>query len=279
MSETAELARQQLEYWNGPTGERWAKLQARIDTMLGAITRALMAHAAAAPGERVLDIGCGCGTTTRAFAEAVGPAGHVTGLDISRPMLAVARAEAGTLPVRYVEADAATHAFAPEYDLVASRFGVMFFADPAAAFANIRKALAPGGRLSFVCWQSMKANEWARVPFEAAAHLLPPMAAVDPHAPGPFAFADRERVACILAGAGFSDVRIEPFATRVEMGATAGDAAREALNIGPVARAAAELDDATRLKVAAAIEERWKGFAGPQGVRPGAAVWLVGARG
>jgi len=266
---------QQIEYWNGAVGERWARLQETIDGNLAAITKALMPFAAAKPGERVLDIGCGCGTTTLALSKAVGPGGDVTGVDISAPMLAVARAR-GT-DANFLEADASVHLFKPTHNLVFSRFGVMFFADPAAAFANIRKALAPHGRLAFVCWRAVQDNLWASAPFAAARDLLPPQEPAEPLAPGPFAFADDARLKEILSQAGFRNVRIEKLDSTMNMGASAEDAAAQALNIGPLSRAASELDEATREKIRARARDALAKFAGPQGITPPAACWLVGA--
>ena len=156
---------QQIEYWNGPVGERWARLQEQIDASLAPITVAAMPFANPRPRERVLDIGCGAGTTSYMLAKAVGPEGNVTGVDISEPMLAHARSRG--IGVNFRKADAATHLFHPTHDLVFSRFGVMFFDDPAAAFANIRKALKPRGRLAFACWRSVNENLWASLPFAA----------------------------------------------------------------------------------------------------------------
>src|SRR5262249_30902454 len=158
-----------------------------MDKALSAISDAALAFAAARPGERALDIGCGTGTTTYALAKSVGPSGSVTGVDISRPMLAAARAR-GT-GVNFREGGASAGLFHPPHDLVSSRCGVMFFADPAAAFANIRKALSPQGRLAFVCWRDVKQTLWASAPMAAAKALLPPQEPADPLAPGPFAFA------------------------------------------------------------------------------------------
>src|SRR5881628_2723223 len=161
-----------------------------------------MERARIGAGERVIDIGCGCGDTTIALARRVGPAGLVLGIDVSAPMLARAAdaaREAGVAHVRFEHADAQTHRFpAQAFDVLYSRFGVMFFSDPAAAFGNLRTALRPGGRLGFVCWQAVPENPWIAVPLEAAAqHMaLPPPPA--PGAPGPFSFADPERVRRIL---------------------------------------------------------------------------------
>jgi SAM-dependent methyltransferase len=272
---------QQIEYWNGPAGQRWSQAQDRIDHHLGLITETLMAFAAPRPGERVLDIGCGGGTTALLIRERIGPEGGVTGIDISAPNLGVARARAhaGMADVAFVEADAATYEFQPVFDLAFSRFGVMFFDDPARAFANIRKALAERGRLAFVCWRTFKENEWAFAPYEAALNLLPPQEPMDPHAPGPFAFADRERVTSLLQEAGFRDIAIKPHDTTVNLGETVDDAVTEALTIGPLARAAAELDDAARNEIRARIAPIFGKYKTPYGITPPAAVWLVTARG
>jgi ubiquinone/menaquinone biosynthesis C-methylase UbiE len=273
MTETANAA--MLEYWNGPVGERWAAFQPVMDKALAVISDAALAFAAAKPGERLLDIGCGTGTTTYALAKAVGPGGSVTGVDISRPMLAAAR-ERGT-GVNFREGDASVLLFHPTHDLVFSRFGVMFFDDPVAAFANVRKAIAPHGRLAFVCWRNVMENRWASAPMAAARLLLPPQEPMDPFAPGPFAFADDERIRGILSQAGFRDIRTEKFNSAVNMGATVEDATEQALRIGPLARAAAELDDGTKEKIRAAVREVLAPFATSSGVALPASCWLVGA--
>jgi len=272
---------QQIEYWNGRAGRRWAAQQERIDWNLAEITEAVIPFARAKPGEHILDIGCGCGTATLMLARAVRPNGSVAGVDISAPMLAVARARAhsGQADIPFIEADASAYDFQPTFDLVFSRFGVMFFADPFAAFANIHKAVAPKGRLAFVCWRSMPDNMWAAAPFAAAKHLLPPQEAPDPYAPSPFAFADGARLTDILSRAGFHDVALTKFDGAMNMGDTAAEAANEALNIGPLARAAAELDDAARAKILDVVATAMQKFATPRGIAPAAACWLVSAKG
>src|SRR3954454_19756933 len=271
---------QQIEYWNGPAGERWAKAQDRIDHHLGLITEALVAYAAPREGERILDIGCGGGTTALLLRERVGPEGAVTGIDISAPNLALARARAhaGMADVAFVEADAATYDFEPMFDLALSRFGVMFFDDPAAAFANLRKALVKDGRLVFVCWRTFKENEWAFAAYQAALELLPPQEPMDPHAPGPFAFADRERLLSVLEQAGLQDIRIKPLDTTVNLGASLDEALTEALTLGPLARAAAELDETTRAEGRARIQPVIAKHQTPYGFIATAAVWLVSAQ-
>jgi len=270
---------QQIEYWNGPTGEKWARLQERIDRNLASITAALLPFAAPRASERALDIGCGCGTTTLMLREAVGPDGAAAGIDISRPMLdmARARAQAANADVAFVEADASAYDFQPVNDLVFSRFGVMFFADPIAAFANIRKALAPKGRFTFVCWRPLPENVWAAAPFAAARDLLPPQEPMDPHAPGPFALADGERTTSIFARAGFREVALERLDTTMSMGADVEEAAVTALEIGPLARAAAELDEPAREKIRARVKTALAPYATPAGITPPAACWLVRA--
>jgi SAM-dependent methyltransferase len=271
MTANAEM----IEYWNGPVGERWARLQETIDASLAEIQKALMAFADPRPRERVLDIGCGAGTTSYELAKAVGIEGNVTGVDISEPMLAAARRRGRG--VNFRKADAATHLFHPTHDLVFSRFGVMFFDDPAKAFANIRKALKPHGRIAFVCWRDVKENIWANEPFEAARPLLPPQPPSDPLAPGPYAFADLERVQSILARAGYRTVEAEALDTVVNMGPAPDAAAAQALNIGPLARAATGLDDAVRDRIRAIVTDVFAKYRTSAGITPPAACWLVGA--
>jgi hypothetical protein len=155
----------------------------------------------------------------------------------------------------------------------------MFFADPTAAFANIRKSLKPHGRLAFVCWRNAPENLWASVPIAAARPLLPPQGPVDPLAPGPFAFADDARIRTILAGAGYRGIRIEKLDTVMDMGATVEDAAEQALRVGPLSRAAADLDEKTRADIRKVVRDALAPFATPAGIAPPAACWLVRANG
>src|SRR2546421_10411079 len=198
----------QIAYWNGPAGQRWADRQAAQDILLGPVADLVIDRAQPKPGERVIDIGCGSGVTTIAFARKVAPSGHALGVDISGPMLARARASAPSgLPVDFALADATVYPFDPlSFDLLASRFGVMFFADPVASFANLRRALKPEGRLAFACWREPKENPWMMAPLMAVYKHVPKMPPVGPDEPGPFAFATEERVLGILKGAGFVHV-------------------------------------------------------------------------
>jgi SAM-dependent methyltransferase len=194
---------------------------------------------------------------------------------------AAERVEAlGLANARLELADAATYGFAPgSADLVFSRFGVMFFEDPAGAFGNIRGALAPGGRLVFACWQRLADNPWFAVPIAAARAHLPPQPPADPDAPGPFAFADPERVRGILASAGFGVVRIEPHETAMRLGGP-GDLERMvdgAVEMGPVLRLLAGADDAARATVRAAVRDALASHMKPDGVTLPGSVWFVAA--
>lgn len=271
---------QQIEYWNGPTGLKWAALQERIDRFLGTITDSAFLFAAPASGERALDVGCGCGTTTLRLALKVAPEGGATGIDISAPMLSVARSRAAAqnADVAFLEADASSFTFQPVFDLVFSRFGVMFFADPAAAFANIRSALAPHGRLAFVCWRATTDNAWAAVPMAAAKSHLPPQEPADPLAPGPFALADDFRLRNVLNDAGYRNIEIEKFDGQVNLGETIEDAVAQSLAVGPLSRAVADLDEAARANIGEAVAKALAPFQSPIGVTLGAACWLVQAR-
>jgi SAM-dependent methyltransferase len=276
---------EQVRYWNDISGPKWVRFEALLDAQIGPLGRRAMDAAAVAPAERVLDVGCGCGDTTLELAGRVGPRGAVTGVDVSAVMLARAaeRARAaGLVHVRFVNADAQTHALPPSaHDLVYSRFGVMFFTDPTAAFANLARTLRTGGRLAFVCWQAVQRNPWMMVPLAAAARhvTLPPPPG--PDAPGPFSFADPERVRRILAGAGFIDVTLEPRHDTLVLGGGADlDATVEFLlhGVGPTSAALREAGAAAYPAVAVAVRAAVAPFAGPDGVRMESATWIVTAR-
>ncbi len=205
---------------------------------------AALKAAAPLPGERVIDIGCGCGGTSITLAGLVGAGGSVLGVDVSQPMLEVARARAVQLAcpqLAFREADAANADLPGGNDLLYSRFGVMFFSQPVPAFTHMRKALRTGGRCVFVCWRTPRDNPWAMTPLMAARkamNVTPPPA--DPLAPGPFAFADETRLRRILADAGFQGVELERFDVPVSLGATPRVAAEGAVRIGPASHFAKE---------------------------------------
>jgi SAM-dependent methyltransferase len=273
---------EQERYWNETAGPTWVRLSDQLDRMIAPLGRLAMERAALVRGERVLDVGCGCGDTTLEIARRVGAAG-VTGVDVSAPMLALARERArgaGLADVRFVQADAQIHPFTPaSVDVRYSRFGVMFFTDPAAAVANLRRALRPGGRLAFVCWQELAKNPWMLVPLGAVAQViaLPPPPA--PGAPGPFALGDAARVQGILDAAGFVAVDIQPHEDTITPAGTLDAAVEFLLQIGPAAAALREAPDpALRPRVAEAVRAALAPSAEAAGLRMRGAAWLVAAR-
>ncbi len=277
-SQTANAA--QLAYWNGPQGQIWAKEQEKRDRDHAPMTEAGLALAAPKPGERVLDIGCGSGTTTLKLAARVAPSGEAVGIDISAPMLSVARRRAAEAPdrARFIQADATDYAFEAEsFDLAFSQFGIMFFADPAASFRNIHKATKKGGRLVFVCWRAPFENPWSAVPEAAARPFLPPAAPASPDAPGRYSFANPDRVKSILLQAGFHAIAIEKFDTRIHLGNTPQEAASSSIDNGPLLRTLADVDEATRAKVRAAVTARLAQEMGPGGIYLTAGTWLARA--
>lgn len=269
---------QQAVYWNEAAGPTWAELQGPLDRQLAPLGRAGMAVLQPKPGEKILDIGCGAGETSLELATAVAPGGQVTGADISRTLLEVARRRAeGLAGVEFLEADAQTAAFAPGgFDAVFSRFGVMFFSDPVAAFVNIRRALAPGGRLVFVCWRTPAENPIMTLPMAAALAHVPPPAPPEPGAPGPFAFADAERVRGILTTAGFKDVTVTPHNEKVG-GGDLDTVVGLSLRVGPLGGLLRENPD-KRDVVIASVREALKAHDGPDGVRLDSATWIVAAK-
>jgi SAM-dependent methyltransferase len=271
----------QAEYWNKVAGQRWTDRQEEQDLVLGPISDRLIAAAGAKPGQRVIDIGCGCGDTTIDLAARVPPDGEVVGLDISEPMLTRARERAPKgLPARFVLADATAYDFEPAWaDLAVSRFGVMFFADPARSFANVRRGMKTGARLAFVCWREAKQNPWMMVPLREARKHAPPLPETNPDDPGPFAFADEARVRRVLSAARFADIAVTPQDLDLDIAIGRGlDAAvASALGIGPTSRILDGQPDAVRAAATAdirkALAERMKGDSVPLG----AAIWMVSA--
>jgi SAM-dependent methyltransferase len=271
----------QAEYWNSGAGQRWTDHQEHQDQVLGPVSDLLIAAAAPKPGDRVIDVGCGCGATTIDFAARVRPEGQVLGVDVSEPMLARARERAPPdLPIKFELADATVYDFEPDgADLVVSRFGVMFFADPARSFANLRKALKPGGRLAFACWREAKQNPFFVLPLREAGKHAPPLPETGPEEPGPFAFANGARVRQILSDAGYADIKLTPHDLDLDIAVGRGldTAVRAAMTIGPTSRM---LDGQSETVRAAATEDIRKALAAhARGDRVplGAAIWIVTA--
>jgi SAM-dependent methyltransferase len=277
---TDEANAAQIDYWNAKAGEVWSRFQDDLDRQLSPLGLEGIRRLAPRPGERILDIGCGCGQTTMTLAERVGAAGAIVGADISRPMLEVARARPvppGAAAPQFREADAQTADLgAASFDGAFSRFGVMFFADPAAAFANIRAALKPAGRLAFVCWRPFAENPWMAVPMAAAQPYLDPGPPPDPTAPGPFAFADAGRVRGILQAAGFKSIAIDPFDASIG-GGDLDLTVSLTLRVGPLSRLLLEQRDRVPA-VTDAIRKVVEPYATPNGVFMPSAVWMVRAQ-
>jgi SAM-dependent methyltransferase len=274
---------EQIAYWNDQAGLKWVRLQEQLDAMIEPLGLAAIERAEPAPNERVLDVGCGCGASSLDLAERVGAGGEVLGVDLSSAMLERAQARARDrqlTSLRFAVADAQSHRFdGPGFDLVFSRFGVMFFADPEEAFRNLRSALTEGGRICFLCWQAVTSNPWMLVPLQAAAkHVqLPPPPA--PGTPGPFSFADAERVRGILEAAGFCEIGVEPLESRLTLAGSAPLA--EAVSfvvdgIGPTASILREQPE-RRDAVLAEVTEALAPYAGSDGVGLPCSAWIVTA--
>ena len=280
--QTHEQNADQVAYWNGPAGQRWAERQAAQDVLLKPVADILIDRARPMPGERVIDVGCGSGATTVAFAQKVVPSGHVFGIDISGPMLERARQNAPKdLPIDFALADATVYPFDPaSFDLLASRFGVMFFADPALSFANMRKALRPTGRLAFACWREPRENPWMIAPLQAVYKHVPKLPPQGPEDPGPFAFASEERVHRILGSAGFTGIAMEacPLSFDIAIGRGLDAAVQSALEIGPTHRALEGQPAELRAAAINSLREALAPLAKGNTVALPGSIWIVTAR-
>ena len=276
----------QHEFWNSDPGRNWVAHQEGLDALHEAVTDVLLAAARPEPGERVLDVGCGAGAQTFALARAVGPEGGVTGIDFSAPLLDRARqrqAELGVGNVAFRQGDAQVERFEPAaFDLVASRFGVMFFDAPVVAFRNLAGALREGGRIAAVAWQGPEANPWFTLPQRLAVERLGEVAPAPPDAPGPMAFRDAERVLGILDEAGFTEVRAEPVATELHHPGGVEAAVDLATRIGPVSRTLREKGgtEADRVAIQEKLGEALDVYRTPDGIRvPAGLLVYTGRRG
>ena len=274
---------EQIAEWNGAMGHIWAERQKEIDRIIVPFGAAAMQAAAPKPGERVIDIGCGCGDTSVEIAQKVGPTGAVLGVDVSQPMLDVARALAAQgrhENLEFRETDASEADLPDAVDLLFSRFGVMFFSQPLPAFSHMRKSLRKDGRCVFVCWRTPKDNSWAMAPLAAArAAMGITPAPADPAAPGPFAFADADRVRALLGDAGFADIDLQRFDSQVDVGASPRLAAERAMHIGPVSRLVREMGEAKAPAILDAMERAFASLAMPDGkILLDGSTWIVSAR-
>jgi SAM-dependent methyltransferase len=282
MKDAASLQEAQIAYWNSVGGDRWVAAAACTDRMLEPILQALLDRANVQPGMAVLDIGCGCGATTIEIAKRVGKSGRVVGVDVSHQMLARAKTLLSGFPqAELLEADAGAHPFEPSFDLAISRFGVMFFADPVAAFANIRKAIKPGGRLLFATWRAVQDNEWTRVPLDAALSAgLPAEGPARPEDPGPFCFADPKRVRLVLTAAGFGEPEISEASFMLDIAAGGGleAAVQQAMTIGSAAALLRKQPENLIAAARANIEKALRSYERGGTVALSSAIWLVEAR-
>jgi SAM-dependent methyltransferase len=281
-SKTEDVIELKPAEWSGVAGERWAASLDKYETMLADAGEALIAHAAFMPGEKVVEIGCGGGATTRTIAGKIAPGGQVTGVDISPALVALSAeraAAAGIDNATFIAADAGTVTLDNgPFDRLTSRFGIMFFADPPAAFANLRALLKKGGRADFAVWAPPAENPAvSALPKVAAAHLNLPKP--DPRAPGPFSLSDPEYFRGLLKGAGFIDVTMEKWGGNVHVGGrvNAAQAAAFAMNSSMLADVVAEQPAETREAIQADLEALFAPFDGPDGVAVPSAVWIVTA--
>jgi SAM-dependent methyltransferase len=279
MGNTQQAADDQAALWNGSAGLAWVETQAVMDRVLEPFEHLLVEAVEAARGRRVLDVGCGTGATTLAIARSLGAEGHCVGVDISEPMLALARerAERDRVAARFVRADAAMHVFDPaSFDMVVSRFGVMFFDDPLRAFANLRHAARDGAALRLIAWRGPQENPFMTTAERAAAPLLPSVPPRKPDAPGQFAFADRGRVEGILDGSGWAEIDLQP------LDVVCAFPEKELLGyitrLGPLGRILPGLDEPTRGRLIATIRPAFDEYVHGDEVRFDAACWMIAAR-
>lgn len=279
MTAVEEINADMLAFWNGNGGHTWVIRQEHTDITLGAVTEALIAFAAPCTGERVVDIGCGCGAPTLEFARAVGPSGRVVGYDISGPMVAEGKrraAAAGIGNVDWRQADPSA-AKLDEYDLLTSAFGVTFFGDRVAAFKNMRRSAAPEARMALVCWRTLAENPWMEVPMSAVAHHLPPRPEGVPNAPGMFAFADPEHVAEVFAAASWAPPRFEKLDMDLDIAAGRGleEAVVQSTQIGAVNSWLRDKPAEFVSTAMTSLRQQLAPYANGPNVRLPSAMWLV----
>ena len=271
----------QIAFWNGDQGEAWARRTATVDAAFAELTDALLDAASIGSGDRVLDLGCGGGGSMAAVAERVGPVGAVTAIDVSAPMISVARRRAEKLTnATVVMADAAIYPFAAaSFDALISRLGAMFFDDPVSAFARLRGAIAANGRIALGVWRQPRENPWAMEPISAARPYVDMPPRPDPETPGPFSFADPGRVRRILGAAGFEDVALAPLDLSLRFGNNVDEALDFAVGVGPLAGPLSETAGESRRRAVDAIADVLAANADGDGVvRLDGACWIVTAR-
>ena len=279
MDTTQQANAQQIALWNGCAGRGWVEAQESLDRLFEPFEDLLVEAVAERKAQRVLDIGCGTGSTTLAVARLLAESnGSAVGLDVAEPMIALAkrRAELASAPPRFICADAQTHAFEPaSFDMVISRFGTMFFDDSVRAFANLRRAAAPNAALHTIVWRSPADNPFMTAAERAAAPFLPEIPKRRPDEPGQFAFADRDRVYSILEKSGWSEIDIRP----LDVACTLPEHELEAYiaRLGPLGRVLQQLDEQKRARIIEAVRAAFDPFVHGAEVRFTAACWTVRA--
>lgn len=279
MEGTEQSGDEQAKLWNGLSGRAWVETQDVLDRMSKPFEDLLFAQVAASPCGRVLDVGCGTGGTTVAVARFVGTAGCSVGIDISAPMIAAARARAEReqVPASFICANAQNYRFEPsQFDMIISRFGVMFFDDPVGAFANLRRAATDDARLRCVAWRSAAENPFMTTAERAAAPLLPNLPPRKPGAPGQFAFGDSHRVHGILEESGWAAIDIKPLDIQCTL--PESDLVFYLSHMGPVGRALHDVDEQTRARVMKTVRAAFDPFVDGAEVRFNAACWMIAAR-
>ncbi|WP_440533660.1 class I SAM-dependent methyltransferase [Variovorax sp. YR566] len=276
---TPQAGDEQARLWNGSAGRAWVDTQATLDRLFQPFEDLLVEAASTRPGSRVLDVGCGTGSTTLAFARLHGAEGGCVGIDISEPMIAVARsrAEREGSPASFICANAQTHAFEPaSFDSIMSRFGVMFFDDPVRAFANLRTAARDNAELRLIAWRSAAENPFMTTAERAAAPLLPNLPARRPDAPGQFAFGDKRRVHAILEESGWADIDIQPIDVPCTMHEK--ELPGYLSRLGPVGNVLQQADEHVRAQVIDTVRAAFEPFVHGDEVRLTTACWTVVAR-
>jgi len=273
---------EQIAEWNGALGQRWIAMRQEIDRIVVPFGDAALRAAAPQPGERVIDIGCGCGDTSIEIARMVGATGSVLGIDVSQPMLEVARSRgalANGAHLAFRNGDVSEAELPANIDLLFSRFGVMFFSQPSPTFSHLRQSLRADGRCVFVCWRTPRDNAWAMTPLSAARKAMGiTPAPADPDAPGPFAFADEERLRTILSDAGFGAIDVQRFDAAISLGATPRAGAESVVQIGPVSRLVREVGAEHLPIILDAVERALVPLAAPDGhVSLNGSTWIVSA--
>lgn len=282
MADAVTVNEEQRRRWNEEDGERWVAEAENFDRMLAPYGDRVIAALSPEPAEKIVDVGCGNGALALDVAARVGPQGHVLGLDLSGPMLALAKRRAGERGlgnVSFEQSDAQVHEFSSnDFDGVMSRFGVMFFDDPVTAFANLRSGVRSGGRMAFMCWQSPIQNDWVTIPAATMLEFVPMPEMPPPGTPGPFSLADPDRMRSVLGDAGWTDVELEPVEVRQLLGEDPASAVHFLSETGIANLMLADTDDETKAKIWSAVETKLVEHTDDEGVHLTGRTWLVTAR-